>query len=300
MGYILMYHEVLPDGASIPAWTVVRENDFRWQIAFLQRHYDIVSTDEAMARVTGHTNGQRPFVVITFDDGYSGNLSTVLPIMREFNAPFTVYVATKAIEDRSIYWYDKIINLLKSSEDVEWSSTVGGANSHFRIPGRGSDNQRWVAIQRLLTWLKSLSECERCEEVGRIVERYPGLRSELRMLTPERLSDLASDPLVTIGCHTHGHELLDQLDDDSVLATLETANDLLQKWTDKLPAHFSYPNGNVNERVKKLVRKAGFITAVTTESRVCSAGDDLFSLPRNGVGRFDSRNHFKARMAGFL
>lgn len=300
MGYILMYHEVLPENASVPAWTVVKEDQFRWQIEFLQMHYDVISLDEARSRLSGQIKGHRPFVVITFDDGYFGNLSTVLPVMRSLNAPFAIYVATKAIQDGVLYWYDRIINLLQSDEDIVWKSTTGDTKEVFRIPAKGSDNQRWVAVQEILTWLKTLNENERQQEVDRIVDACPALKPNLRMLTPEELGELAADPLVTIGCHTHGHELLDQLDDEAVLSSVNTANLLLEKWTGELPVHFSYPNGNIDERIRKLIEKAGFSTAVTTENRLCSIGYNVFALPRPGVGRFDSRGHFKAKMAGFL
>mgnify|MGYP006400845711 CR=1 FL=1 len=300
MGYILMYHEVLPENASVPAWTVVKENQFRWEIEFLQRHYDVISLDEARSRMSGQSKGHRPFVVITFDDGYSGNLFTVLPLMRSLNAPFAVYVATKAIQEGGLYWYDRVINLLQSGEDIVWKPSTGDATEIFRVPAKGTDDQRWVAVQEMLTWLKTLNEDERHQEVTQIVDAHPGLRANLRMLTPEEIGHLAADPLVTIGCHTHAHELLDQLDDESVLSSINTANRLLEKWTGELPVHFSYPNGNVDERVRQLIEKAGFCTAVTTENRPCSSGDNMFALPRPGVGRFDSRWHFKAKMAGFL
>jgi peptidoglycan/xylan/chitin deacetylase (PgdA/CDA1 family) len=300
MGYILMYHEVLPESASVPAWTVVKENQFRWQIEFLQKHYDVISMDEAKSRISGQSKGYRPFVVITFDDGYSGNLSTVLPLMRSLNAPFAIYVATKAIQDGELYWYDRIINLLQSGEDIVWKPTTGDTTEIFRIPAKGSDDQRWVAVQEVLTWLKTLNEDDRQQEVARIVDAYTGLKPNLRMLTPEELGQLAADPLVTIGCHTHAHELLDQLDDEAVLSSVNTANLLLEKWTGELPVHFSYPNGNVDERVRKVIEKAGFRTAVTTENRPCSIKNNVFALPRPGVGRFDSKGHFKAKMAGFL
>ena len=31
-----MYHEVQPDSFDMPAWTVVKESDFKWQIEYLR------------------------------------------------------------------------------------------------------------------------------------------------------------------------------------------------------------------------------------------------------------------------
>ena len=298
MGYILMYHEVMPDDIATPAWTVVKETNFRWQIEFLKRNYDIVTLDEAEARLTSKESSNRPFVSITFDDGYYGNLNTVLPIMQSMDAPFSVYVATRAIQEQKLYWYDEIINFLKSKTVINYQVKEGNSHRTFTIPAKGTDNQRWIAVQKLLTWLKTLPEKERHQEVARILKKYPPVKPDLRMLTQSELQELASDPLVTIGCHTHGHELLDQLADDTVIETIMTANKLIEAWTGTRPYHFSYPNGNFDERISNFIKDFRFRTAVTTQPRLCRLKDNLFTLPRLGVGRFDLKNHFKAKMAG--
>lgn len=116
-GIVLMYHEVLPDEVNLPAWTVVKESVFRWQMSYLQKNFDIVSIDEALKRINQkNLNIKRPFAVITFDDGYRGNFDIVLPIMELMGLPFTIYVATKAIVEENLYWYDQIINLIYSKK----------------------------------------------------------------------------------------------------------------------------------------------------------------------------------------
>ncbi|OEY67755.1 polysaccharide deacetylase family protein [Marinobacter sp. X15-166B] len=300
-GFILMYHEVLPaESSTVPAWTVVRAEEFEQQMQLLKRHFDVVTLNEARERLTGTEKAERPFVVITFDDGYSGNLHTVLPIMQAYNLPFTVYVATKAIKDGSLYWYDQLINLMTLPTDTAIPLRVQNRERVVRIKSRGPDNQRWRHMQDLLASLKTLGEKERDEAVEKILSGHRELTSELRMLTPGELRELAADPLVSIECHTHAHELLDELSDERILSSVSTANELIEGWTGRAPSHFAYPNGNTDQRVASLISAAGFETAVTTVHRHCAKGDDLLALPRIGVGRFDNHNVFKAKLAGFL
>jgi peptidoglycan/xylan/chitin deacetylase (PgdA/CDA1 family) len=220
--------------------------------------------------------------------------------MKANNAPFTVYVATQAIDEGTLYWYDQIINLMKSSEDVICSIEENGKERFFRIQANGKDDQCWKSVQSVLTRLKTLPEEVRHETALRIKKEYGHLTADLRMLTPDELRELSSDPLAEIGCHTHAHELLDQLENSEVHATLSKSNELIEKWTGVCPRHFSYPNGNVNSRVRGLIKSTGFRSAVTTKSQHCSGYDEPFTLPRIGIGRFDSRSHFKAKLAGFL
>src|SRR5687767_12989429 len=74
---VLMYHELLPDDHVVEAWTVVSESEFRRQVDYLRRHFDIVSIDAALEREAG----SRPAAVLTFDDGGAGNHAHLLPII---------------------------------------------------------------------------------------------------------------------------------------------------------------------------------------------------------------------------
>src|SRR5690606_37093539 len=52
----LCYHTLGPDRGGPEAWTVLRMEDFRRQVALLRAHYDIVSLDQALApRAPGAT-----------------------------------------------------------------------------------------------------------------------------------------------------------------------------------------------------------------------------------------------------
>ena len=44
-GIVLMYHEVLPDEIGLPAWIAVRESEFRWQMEYLGRYFDVVTME---------------------------------------------------------------------------------------------------------------------------------------------------------------------------------------------------------------------------------------------------------------
>ena len=295
-----MYHEVLPDYVTLPAWTIVRESDFRWQMNYLRMHFDVLSMDQAFNRVSAKRPGGKPFAVVTFDDGYKGNLDTVLPIMESMGLPFILYVATKAVFDNSIYWYDKIINLLNVPEDVLVSLQLNGQENCFRIPSRAKENIRWSKIQRLLDRLKQMEPDEREKTSRRIADKYAEIESPLGMLSPGDLRSLAGSTVATIGCHTHGHELLDQLRPQEIRDTINLACGHITHITGAPPRHFAYPNGNFNELVIGQVREAGFETAVTTIHGFWSGENSCLKIPRIAIGRFDNMGCFKAKASGCM
>lgn len=292
-GLSLMYHEVLPDDEGLPAWTVVKETCFRKQIIFLKQYFDIVTIDEAISRTYSQAMSRKPYVTITFDDGYKGNYSCVLPIIEELGVPITIYVSSSAIEKEQSYWYDKIISLLHNDEPF----TVDLADYNmgkYKLDVVNSEKERWASIQSLLTAMKKINPVEREKIVEKICDQVTcdGFK-QLKLMTVAELKLLASSDLVTIGGHSHCHNILTQLTDKEINASLQENRNLLQQWTSGDIIHFAYPNGNFNDKVIDFVKENGFLSAVTVNPGYWSAEKSPMLLPRFGVGRFDSFGLFK-------
>ena len=64
---------------------------FEQQLRFLKKEFDVIGPDELETVVSV---GRGRYVLLTFDDGYRDNRDFALPVMREFDAPFTVFVAS--------------------------------------------------------------------------------------------------------------------------------------------------------------------------------------------------------------
>lgn len=317
-GVVLMYHEVLPGARGIPAWTVVRLEDFQWQMAQLKSHFDVISLDEAIQRVHSGRTYARPFAVVTFDDGYAGNYHHVLPLMAEMELPFTVYVATRAVVKEQPYWHDRIIGLLALQRPLRIEIGTGQDARRFHIPFPSSEVKRWNAMQALLSHLKSLEPGARQHWVERILadaakepapemsmngpESAIGLGPVPRIMTRGELEALAASPWVTLGNHSHGHELLDQLEPHRIAQSLARCTAVLDGVVGgRYPIrHFAYPNGNYNDTVTQAVREQGLISAVTTQGGPWNWCADPLRIPRYGIGRFDGRNLFRAKISALL
>lgn len=290
---ILMYHTLGPDAGRLDAWTVLRQSDFLAQVRALREHHDIVSLDDALEPGPG-----RPRAVITFDDGNASLVSHLLPLLDRERLPVTVYVATRHVETGQPYWFDALVSALQPPCARVFDLGAWGLG---RFPiGDADPGRNWLRISALLEAMKTLTPDER-EQASAAVLRQSGdsARSArqddpLRPLTPTELKRLADSPWVTIGSHTHGHELLDQIPLDEALLSIDASCERLQAWTGKPVRHFAYPNGNSSvELVEALRRRGQFDSAVTTRPARCSARSDRLALPRIGVGRFDSLARFR-------
>jgi peptidoglycan/xylan/chitin deacetylase (PgdA/CDA1 family) len=90
---ILIYHQV---GAGLGRQMEVTTEDFVWQLDWLAQNRHVVGLDEALER--WEEEGSENLVVLTFDDGYRDVHTTAFPLLKERGMPFTLYLATRAIE----------------------------------------------------------------------------------------------------------------------------------------------------------------------------------------------------------
>lgn len=295
---VLMYHELADDDMDIEAWMTVRKSDFCRQVEFLQRHFSVVGLGEAMRRSTGWDVGDRPLAVITFDDGDKGNADVLLPLTEKLGCPVTVFVATGHIVEQRGYWFERVVNAVQVDNLVTIDLRPHRLGIYEINRTRGSAN--WSQIQRLLTDLKTLDPSTREEVVSSMLAAIPPVdQRKGRGILPMSVADvraLAASPFVTIGAHSHCHNILTQIPEAAVTESLRTSKTLLEEWTGQAVTDLAYPNGSSNDVVARCAAETGFRSGFTTERRAWARGDSLYRIPRIGIGRYDSLDQFKSKL----
>src|ERR1700761_5697713 len=122
VGSILMLHHVRPprEAAFQPnSHLEVAPSFLRATLTHLRaRGIDIIPMDALHRRLTERDFSRR-FACFTFDDGYRDNRDFALPVMREFEAPFTVYVASDFAEGTGQLWWVALEMVIASNPSVE-------------------------------------------------------------------------------------------------------------------------------------------------------------------------------------
>lgn len=287
---ILCYHTLSPDSGGINGWTALRQGDFRAQLADLQDNYDIVSLDEALEG----GQGDRPRAVITFDDGDRGLYEYLLPVLQDTPVPVTLYIATEQFKTGRPFWFDRVVNALQGAGDI----TLDGVGS-WHLPG-GDGKDHWAVLGPILNALKGLDPAIRDEAADAVAAQGRPVTGDetLGPMTLEQLQILGKTPGVTIGAHTHGHELLDQIPLESAQSSVAQSRALLQEWTGQKVRHFAFPNGNHTPELRAMIRDLGFASATILEERTAPKDRDPFALPRISIGRYDNRRRVRLRLAG--
>ena len=112
---VVAYHRVADDAAT--EWTIAT-HVFRRQVAWLKRHFDLVSLQEAQRRVAAQTN-HTPTVSITFDDGYADNCRVALPLLLRERIAFTYFVTSSAILEGQCFAHDQALGLRLQPNTLE-------------------------------------------------------------------------------------------------------------------------------------------------------------------------------------
>ncbi len=293
---LLTYHTLGADDEDFDAWTVLRRGDFLAQVERLRSDYDIVSLDDALSG----TASNKLQAVLTFDDGHNGWHEHLLPIVEREALPVTLYVATGHVHSGVPYWFDAVVNAVQTAEPLTLDTGDAGLGRITLNTERGEAN--WLRISALLEAMKALQPAARDALAERIVAATVGHRrprhDALTPLTVAQMRELARSRWVTIGSHSHGHQLLDRIGIDAARDSIAQSLALLAEWTGRVVTHFAYPNGNYNAELAAALPGLGLASAVTTNKGLWRRDGSRFELPRINVGRFDDAARWRLNLLG--
>jgi peptidoglycan/xylan/chitin deacetylase (PgdA/CDA1 family) len=269
VGSIFMLHHVRPARAAAfqPNRHLEITPEFlRAVLGHLRsRGIDIVSMDE-MHRRMSERDFTRRFATFTFDDGYRDNRDFALPIMREFDAPFTVYVTSDFAQNTGNLWWVALETVIAEAASVE--ATIDGVTTRIDTSTLAAKN---AAFQRLHDWLRVLpGRDDLAREIGKLCARHGVDQNRICSdfcMSWNELKPFADEPLVGIGAHTITHCNIALQTDDMANEEMTLSRSRIEEALQRPVEHFAYPYGDrlaAGKREFALASAAGFKTAVTT------------------------------------
>jgi peptidoglycan/xylan/chitin deacetylase (PgdA/CDA1 family) len=269
VGAIFMLHHVRPSGSAQfqPNRHLEVEPAFlHAMLAHLrQLDIDIVTMDEVHQRLSKR-NFARRFACFTLDDGYRDNRDFALPVMREFDAPLTVYVASDFADGSGRLWWVALEKVIAGATAIE--APIDGTITRFDT---STPAAKQTAFDRLHDWLRALpGEHDLQREISALCARHGVDETTIARdlcMSWEELKAFADDPLVTIGAHTITHCNLARQPEATAACEIDTSRARIEAALQKPVLHFAYPYGDriaAGRREFALTQASGFKTAVTT------------------------------------
>ena len=308
-GTIFCFHHVVPNhikrGEFSPNAKLEITPDFLRSIITLvhKRGYEAVSLADAVARLQNPKAGQKPFAVFTLDDGYRDNLIHALPVFKEQNCPFTIFVSPGIVEGTVELWWRALEKVIAENASVYME--ISGFTHSYKTQSTAEKYDAWNILS---VALQDAPEYEQREVVRDVAKRYNIDLTAMCLETSmnwDEIRLLAEDPLCTIGAHTMGHFAVGKLSAADAKFELEQSREIIAEKIGKPVVHFAYPygdQGSAGARDFNLAEEVGFAASVTTRKGVVTQfhQDHLQALPRVMVsGRYSKLRYLDTMMSGF-
>ena len=292
---ILNYHRICSDSEHIKKKDelTVSVSKFKQQLNFLKKNYHFVSLDNFIK----FEKSKKKNISITFDDGYKDNLTYALPVLKELDIPATIYIVTKFLKGEfDIWWYELKDYISESSEDLKFSFEKNKYNFSIR-----SESEKIKCFNRLNDIIQKLNKKEQYNFLKELTNS--SLRKQYKniLLSKEDLSTLISNPLITLGAHSHNHLSLRNLSKEDCVEEIKKSKQTLEELMKCKVNHFSYPYGgknDVGEREFEIVKELGFDSAVVTSVGKISK-KKIFNLPRVHMSQRTNLNVLKFKLSIF-
>ncbi|MBD3202963.1 polysaccharide deacetylase family protein [Candidatus Woesearchaeota archaeon] len=243
----------------IIAYHTVNPEYFEKQMMFLKKNFNVVSLSQALDDL------DKKQVVITFDDGYLNNLKYAYPVLKKLGFRAVVYLTYDFVDRNEFSWWDRL----------EFSGKKTNIN--------------------LLKMLKP-------ELIEKKVKRITGLGRDDKK--PGKYDFMSWDDVkgsmdvFDFGSHTISHAILTNVSLNQAEKEIAESKKKIEKKTGRRVVSFCYPNGNFNDEIEKIVRKAGYESAVIYKKGNNDSSADRFKLLRRGINVKDDLEIFSCKVAG--
>ena len=117
-------------------------------------------------------------------------------------------------------------------------------------------------------------------------------------MTWEQLGEISRNGL-SIGSHTRWHAYLPDASEETQIDEIEGSKRILEQGLGGKIHYFSYPSGGFTENVKKLVARAGYKAACTTNRGHGRHNSDIYELKRIRINDDDDGLSFWAKLSGY-
>ena len=304
---IVMYHYVRDlERSRFPRLTGLELADFRGQLAFIRRHYEVVSMAQVVAAIHDRLELPPNALVLTFDDGYAEHYETVCPLLVEQGLSGCFFPPVAAIRDHQLLDVNRVHFVLAALEDhaglarelcvmidearpefdtqpaadiyAQWAKPF----SYGGLPDSPVDGPDTIFVKRALQ--VALPEALRSRLAADLFRRHvtedEAAFAEELYVTEAQLREMRAAGM-ELGSHTYSHRWLSHLTDAEQVAEIDRSLDFLaglgadlHRWV------MCYPYGDVDDRCVELLRSRGCAAGLTTRFDIARSADDPLRLPR--------------------
>jgi len=282
---ILAYHRVLPHDSEClsfiqPGMYVTLET-FEQHLAFISKKYQVIGLQDLISLPT-----PRNACIITFDDGWADNFTYAFPLLKKYAIPATIFLTTNMIGTSQWPWPDRIsyyIHTIPLDDFVNtWIANLRAIGEECLDLDLNSQDKQ-VIRERIINHMKTIDNQKLLsfmEEIDKTVSHQKDCLNNIRpWLTWNEIIEMRNEG-VSFGSHTHNHQVLTRIPLQQAREEILCSREILSEKLGGPVVTFSYPNGDYNSDLMRVVKESGYNLAVTTKRGFLDETYDLLALKR--------------------
>jgi peptidoglycan/xylan/chitin deacetylase (PgdA/CDA1 family) len=276
---ILLYHRIFPDSTSKSQWysgPVLRFSDFKNQINWLQKHFNIVPLAEIVRMRKAGKRDHGKMIALTFDDGFQSYYDFLIPYLEENKIPATFFITTGHLLNGELAWFS-YLNALCFERIFE----------KIALDGQEYDLASEKASRA--TWKTLLSHIKRSKSphtfLSEFSKKYP-IPSEIKNnylgFSKDQIAFIGRSKVLEVGGHTVFHPFLNTASDQLQIFEINENKRMLEDCINSKVRFFAYPSGAYDTTTIRFLKEAGFEAAFAVNPKNHS-DDKNFEFERTGV-----------------
>ena len=276
---IFLFHRVNPRRDVM--WDPTDPVLFERVLQFLQKNFTILPLDELIEAPTKRY--AKPLTALSSDDGYLDFIEYALPLLKKYDIPSTMFIATECIDLQQPIWTYLVDNLFFHSKKTALNAdALGKLPEHLLRPKWVNGEERNAYGRQIKRYLKTAPAKERNSIIQELKHQLDDVEIPRNlMMTWADVSSIRAQG-VQVAAHSVTHPTMDTLpDDETIKFELQHAAVRIKEETGAVSKYFSYPNGSYNDRVLELTKEAGYDAAFAVgQQSFRKESHDRFAIPR--------------------
>lgn len=239
---IVYYHMVSDEIYShFPRSSTINVRQFRANIRFFSRHYEVITLKDAYER---HTQGYKftKQLVVTTDDGFVQNFKTIAPVLDEYGVRATFFLIEDCLDNKILMWRHSLFVLAERFTKSKLYPLMQDLSLKFGldVPLQHEDILEWSL--RTFPMNKKEQICHAAWDAlcDHSIDEY--LQDKQPYLNTKQISELINNGF-EMGSHTKSHPDCSKLTPDEIKEeVVESASRLSRRFNTNV-CSFSFPFG---------------------------------------------------------
>ncbi|MDD5005987.1 MAG: polysaccharide deacetylase family protein [Candidatus Omnitrophica bacterium] len=298
----LTYHRILPnlkEGSKyFDKANTVSVEIFEKQLSFLSKHYNILSIKDFLFYLNNSRKLEPRSILLTFDDGSVDCYNYAFPILKKYNLPAIVFLATGYIGTDKVFWWDKIKTWLRQTDRKEITLRLNGKSRKICLKTETDRIKAYGLFDEYMKQPKTNPDTF-LNELKFIlgVDNYKLERSAMNWEEVKEMQNFG----ISFGAHTVNHVNLARLDYENALLEIKESKEIIEDKLGERVKIFAYPYGGENDFLPihvKIMRDLGFEAAFSSIEESIEIKNP-FKLGRIHISGYKNLFIFKVKLTNF-